>query len=266
VRFFCGESLFGLVGAVGVERVILTSGVMLECDALVVAVGSDPNTEWLAGSNLEISNGVLVNAAMQAVTANGVVLPDVFAAGDVARYANPLFDDVARRVEHWNLPTETGKRAGTVIAALLGAAARRDGVAAAADRADAVAGADGVAVADGAAVAAVAAVAAADAVAGGGAVAGVADQVAAVVDAPFAPLPSFWSDQYDAHLLAFGMTYLADRSELVSGRVDDECVVEYFRGDELVGVCGIGMRSTVQSYRARFTAPALPPAPDAARS
>ena len=263
VRFFCGESLFGLVGAVGVERVILTSGVMLECDALVVAVGSDPNTEWLAGSNLEISNGVLVNAAMQAVTADGVVLPDVFAAGDVARYANPLFDDVARRVEHWNLPTETGKRAGTVIAALLGAAARRDGVAAAADRADAVAGADGVAVADGAAVAAVAA---ADAVAGGGAVAGVADQVAAVVDAPFAPLPSFWSDQYDAHLLAFGMTYLADRSELVSGRVDDECVVEYFRGDELVGVCGIGMRSTVQSYRARFTAPALPPAPDAARS
>lgn len=282
VRFFCGESLFGLVGAVGVERVILTSGVMLECDALVVAVGSDPNTEWLAGSNLEISNGVLVNAAMQAVTADGVVLPDVFAAGDVARYANPLFDDVARRVEHWNLPTETGKRAGTVIAALLGAAARRDGVAAATDRADAVAvagavaGADHVAVADGVAAAVAgadgvavadgAAVAAADAVAGGGAVAGVADQVAAVVDAPFAPLPSFWSDQYDAHLLAFGMTYLADRSELVSGRVDDECVVEYFRGDELVGVCGIGMRSTVQSYRSRFTAPALPPAPDAARA
>jgi NADPH-dependent 2,4-dienoyl-CoA reductase/sulfur reductase-like enzyme len=266
VRFFCGESLFGLVGAVGVERVILTSGVMLECDALVVAVGSDPNTEWLAGSNLEISNGVLVNAAMQAVTADGVVLPDVFAAGDVARYANPLFDDVARRVEHWNLPTETGKRAGTVIAALLGAAARRDGVAAATDRADAVAGAGAVAGADHVAVADGAAVAAADAVAGGGAVAGVADQVAAVVDAPFAPLPSFWSDQYDAHLLAFGMTYLADRSELVSGRVDDECVVEYFRGDELVGVCGIGMRSTVQSYRSRFTAPALPPAPDAARS
>lgn len=74
--------------------------------------------------------------------------------------------------------------------------------------------------------------------------------------AGFAPLPSFWSDQYDAHLLAFGMTYLADRSELVAGRVDDECVVEYFRGDELVGVCGIGMRSAVQAYRTRFAAPA----------
>jgi len=52
------------------------------------------------------------------------------------------------------------------------------------------------------------------------------------------------------------MTYLADRSELVEGTVDDECVVEYFRGDELVGVCGIGMRSAVQSYRTRFAPPA----------
>jgi len=72
---------------------------------------------------------------------------------------------------------------------------------------------------------------------------------------PFAPLPSFWSDQYDANLLAFGMTYLADRSELVAGTPDTECVAEYFRGENLVGVCGIGMRSAVQSYRSRFVVP-----------
>lgn len=210
VRFFCGESLFGLVGETTVERVILTSGVMLECDALVVAVGSDPNTEWLANSGLDIENGVLVNGAMQAITVASKVVPEVFAVGDVARYPNPLFDEVARRVEHWNLPTETGKRAGAVIGAMLGDHSDDDAHAAAA---------------------------------------------ATVIEAPFAPLPSFWSDQYDAHLLAFGMTYLADRSELVEGTVDDECVVEYFRGDELVGVCGIGMRSAVQSYRTRFAAP-----------
>jgi len=226
VRFFCGESLFGLVGEPNVERVILTSGVMLECDALVVAVGSDPNTEWLADSGLDIENGVLVNGALQAITAAGEVVPEVFAVGDVARYPNPLFDDVARRVEHWNLPTETGKRAGSVIAALLGDAAD--------DAAHAHAAANPATTATTAA--------------------------AALIAAPFAPLPSFWSDQYDAHLLAFGMTYLADRSELVEGTVDDECVVEYFRGDELVGVCGIGMRSLVQSYRSRFAAPAAPAA------
>ncbi len=204
VTFFTGESLFGLVGDPAVERVILTSGVMLECDVLVVAVGSDPNTEWLASSGLDVSDGVLVDGGLRAVGIDGGVNPDVFAVGDVARYPNPLFDDVARRVEHWNLPTETGKRAGQLIAAHL-------------------AGED-------------------------------CEPLAA---SGFAPLPSFWSDQYDAHLLAFGMTYLADRSELVAGSPDDECVVEYYRGDTLVGVCGIGMRSAVQAYRTRFAAPAL---------
>ncbi|UTT61741.1 NAD(P)/FAD-dependent oxidoreductase [Microcella humidisoli] len=209
VRFFTGESLFGLVGDPSVERVILTSGVMLECDVLIVAVGSDPNTEWLEGSGLDVSNGVLVDGGLRAVGADGTVHPEIFAVGDVARYANPLFDDVPRRVEHWNLPTETGKRAGQLIAAQLAG-----------------------------------------------------DDCEPLAAAGFAPLPSFWSDQYDAHLLAFGMTYLADRSELVAGRVDDECVVEYFRGEELVGVCGIGMRSAVQAYRTRFVLPAQagPPA------
>jgi 3-phenylpropionate/trans-cinnamate dioxygenase ferredoxin reductase component len=202
VRFFTRDGLFGLVGDPGVERVILTSGVMLECDVLVVAIGSDPNTEWLADSGLDVSDGVLVDGGLRAVGVDGLVRPDIFAVGDVARYPNPLFDDVARRVEHWNLPTETGKRAGQLIAAHL-------------------AGED-------------------------------CEPLAA---AGFAPLPSFWSDQYDMHLLAFGMTYLADRSVLVAGALDDECVLEYYRGDALVGVCGIGMRSLVQGYRSRFTVP-----------
>lgn len=202
VRFFCENGLFGLVGDPAVERVILTSGVMLECDVLVVAIGSDANTEWLDGSGLDASDGVLVNGGMQAVRADGTVLENVYAVGDMARYSNPLFDEVARRVEHWNLPTETGKRAGQVLAAHL-----RD------------------------------------------------EDCAPILAQPFAPLPSFWSDQYDMHLLAFGMTYLADRSEVVAGRLEDECVVEYFRGDELVGVCGIGMRGAVQGYRSRFSPP-----------
>ncbi|UYN84838.1 MAG: FAD-dependent oxidoreductase [Microcella sp.] len=204
VRFFTGESLFGLIGDPDVERVILTSGVMLECDALVVAVGSDPNTEWLRDSGLDVSDGVLVDAGLRAVGVDGVVHPSVFAVGDVARYANPLFDEVPRRVEHWNLPTETGKRAGQLIAAHYAG-----------------------------------------------------DDCEPLAAAGFAPLPSFWSDQYDAHVLAFGMTYLADHSELVAGSLDDECVVEFYRGDTLVGVCGIGMRSLVQSYRTRFAVPAV---------
>ena len=40
----------------------------------------------------------------------------VVAVGDAARYVNALFDSIPRRVEHWRLPTETGKRAGQILA------------------------------------------------------------------------------------------------------------------------------------------------------
>ena len=200
VEFIKGASVFGLIGDGHVERVILDSGVIFDADLVVVAVGSLPNTEWLEGSGINIEDGVLVDQNMKAVKENGEILPNVVAVGDIARYVNPLFDDIPRRVEHWNLPTETGRYAGKMLAQTL-----------------------------------------------------LGDSVKEADEARFAPLPSFWSDQYDLHLLAFGMTYLADRSELVAGELQGECVFEYFRDDKLVGVCGIGMRPTIQSYRTRFS-------------
>jgi NADPH-dependent 2,4-dienoyl-CoA reductase/sulfur reductase-like enzyme len=200
VEFVKGASVFGLIGNGHVERVILDSGVIYDADLVVVAIGSLPNTEWLEGSGIDISNGVLVDGGLRAMSSDGAVVENIFAVGDVARYVNPLFDQVPRRVEHWNLPTETGKRAGLVLGKYLHG-----------------------------------------------------ESIAEMLAEPFAPLPSFWSDQYDMHILAFGMTYLADRSELVAGEISGECVFEYFRNDKLVGVCGIGMRPTIQSYRTKFS-------------
>jgi 3-phenylpropionate/trans-cinnamate dioxygenase ferredoxin reductase component len=200
VEFVKGASVFGLIGDGHVQRIILDSGVIYDADLVVVAIGSLPNTEWLEGSGIDISNGVLVDGGLRALSSDGDVIENVFAVGDVARYVNPLFDQVPRRVEHWNLPTETGKRAGQVLGKHLNG-----------------------------------------------------ESVAEMLAEPFAPLPSFWSDQYDMHILAFGMTYLADRSELVAGELSGECVLEYFRDDKLVGVCGIGMRPTIQSYRTKFS-------------
>jgi NADPH-dependent 2,4-dienoyl-CoA reductase/sulfur reductase-like enzyme len=200
VEFVKGASVFGLIGDGHVERVILDSGVIYDADLVVVAIGSLPNTEWLEGSGIDISNGVLVDGGLRAMSSDGAVVENIFAVGDVARYVNPLFDQVPRRVEHWNLPTETGKRAGLVLGKYLNG-----------------------------------------------------ESIAEMLAEPFAPLPSFWSDQYDMHILAFGMTYLADRSEMVAGEISGECVFEYFRNDKLVGVCGIGMRPTIQSYRTKFS-------------
>jgi NADPH-dependent 2,4-dienoyl-CoA reductase/sulfur reductase-like enzyme len=35
--------------------------------------------------------------------------------GDVARFPNPLVDEVPRRVEHWTMAADTGKRAGRTL-------------------------------------------------------------------------------------------------------------------------------------------------------
>ena len=199
VEFVNGASVFGLIGDGHLERVILDSGVIYDADLVVVAIGSLPNTEWLEGSGINISDGVLVDGGLRAISSDGAVIENVFAAGDVARYVNPLFDEMPRRVEHWNLPTETGKRAGLILGKYLNG-----------------------------------------------------ESIAEMLVEPFAPLPSFWTDQYNMHILAFGMTYLADRSELVAGEISGDCVFEYFTNDKLVGVCGIGMRSTIQSYRTKF--------------
>jgi len=194
VRFHTGRTIAEFLGDEHVTGVRLDDGSVIECDIALEAVGSVPNTEWLANTGLDISDGVLVNNAMQAV---GTSVP-VVAVGDIARYAHHLFDSAARRVEHWNLPTETGKRAGATLAALL------------------------------------------------------TGQPAP--DAPFAPMPSFWSDQYQHKLQSFGLPGLATEIVVVQGEPVGACVAEYRRDGALVGVIGIDATSALVPYRAALMA------------
>jgi len=60
----------------------------------VVGIGVTPETRWLEGSGLALGDGVLCDET-RAASAPGVV-----AAGDVARWPNPLFGE-SMRVEHW---------------------------------------------------------------------------------------------------------------------------------------------------------------------
>ena len=71
-------------------------------DAVLVAVGASPNTEWLAGNGLDLVNGVACDRHCGVLGAS-----DVVACGDVASWFNPLL--VRRmRVEHWNNAIEQG--------------------------------------------------------------------------------------------------------------------------------------------------------------
>ncbi len=119
VNFRMGRSVTALLGESHVTGVVLDDGERLDADVLVEAIGSDCNSEWLVGTGLEISNGVLADSGMRAVSTDGTVHDDVYVVGDIARFPHPMFDDVPRRIEHWNIPTDTGKRVGAVLAAWL---------------------------------------------------------------------------------------------------------------------------------------------------
>lgn len=110
IRFVLGTGITGYLGAERVEGVVLGTGRVLPADLVVEAVGSLCNTEWLAGNGLDLSDGVLTDNRMRVVGAERVV-----AVGDVARFPNPLFDDVPRRVEHWSIPTDTARCAAATL-------------------------------------------------------------------------------------------------------------------------------------------------------
>ena len=87
-----------------VRGVRLGDGSVVDADVVVVGVGVVPETEWLAGSGLTVDNGVVCDATC--AVADGIV-----AAGDVARWPNPLFDGRMMRLEHWTNATEQGVHA-----------------------------------------------------------------------------------------------------------------------------------------------------------
>jgi 3-phenylpropionate/trans-cinnamate dioxygenase ferredoxin reductase subunit len=115
VTFHLGRTVAQFNGETQIESVTLDSGETLPADVVVEAIGSVPNTEWLRDNGLNLDNGVLVDSNMRAV---GSSLP-IYAVGDASNHPNKFYGDQTRRIEHWNMPTETGKRAGAALAAEL---------------------------------------------------------------------------------------------------------------------------------------------------
>ncbi len=102
-----GAGIVALRGDGRVEAVELEDGTRIEADVVVVALGAIPNTEWLAGSGLELDPGVVCDAHLAAAGA-----PGVYAAGDVASWPHPLAGGARIRVEHWTNAAEQGTVAG----------------------------------------------------------------------------------------------------------------------------------------------------------
>ena len=124
-----------------VTGVALVDGSVLAADLVVEALGSIPNVGWLDGHGFDLADGVLTDGALRPVApatsgdhASGDdrarggrarALEEVAVVGDIARFPNPRFGPGAWRVEHWSVPTDTGRRAGAVLAAYLAGDAER---------------------------------------------------------------------------------------------------------------------------------------------
>ena len=155
------------------EGVQLADGEEIEADEVLVAIGSLPNTAWLADSGLSVGDGVVCDEYCEAAR-------NVYAAGDVARWYNPLFG-TSMRIEHRTNAAEQGMAAARN---LLNSQARK----------------------------------------------------------AFAPVPYFWSDQYDMKIQAHGYLRGHDEVAVVEGDLGERRFVAAYRtGDRLTGALSVGM-------------------------
>jgi 3-phenylpropionate/trans-cinnamate dioxygenase ferredoxin reductase subunit len=169
VDLMCGVGVAAVEGAGRVERVRLNDGRAIECDIVVVGIGASPTTHWLESSGLGLRDGVVCD---ETCAAQG---NEIVAAGDCARWYNPLFE-TEMRVEHWSNAVEQAAHA-----------ARR--------------------LLSGASV------------------------------GPYAPVPTFWSDQFGVKLQYAGHSLPNDTVRVVEGRPQDyRFVAVYERAGRLTGV------------------------------
>ena len=89
------------------RRARLSDGEVLDVDVAVVALGAIRNVEWLEGAGLAAdARGVVCDASCRVFDAEGIVMDDIFVAGDVARWPHPLYDGQLLAVEHWGNAVE----------------------------------------------------------------------------------------------------------------------------------------------------------------
>jgi 3-phenylpropionate/trans-cinnamate dioxygenase ferredoxin reductase subunit len=78
-------------------------------DLVVAGIGVQPNVEIARDAGLEVRDGIVVDDRFRTTR------PDVYAAGDVAEFFDPLFGR-HRRIEHWSNAAYHGTTLGRILA------------------------------------------------------------------------------------------------------------------------------------------------------
>jgi NADPH-dependent 2,4-dienoyl-CoA reductase/sulfur reductase-like enzyme len=109
VELVLGDSVAAFRGDGTLEAVETQSGLTIPADLAVVGIGVVPQTAFLEGSGIEVDNGIVVDEGFRTTA------PAVWAAGDAARFHDPVFGR-SRRIEHWSNANYQGTEVGKALA------------------------------------------------------------------------------------------------------------------------------------------------------
>ena len=93
IRIFYNDEVLNVFGKDKVSGIRLRSGRRLDCDIIIVAIGTIPNIEVGKAAGLKTNRGIVVNDHLQ--TSN----PDVYAIGEIAEYNQNLYGITAAAEE-----------------------------------------------------------------------------------------------------------------------------------------------------------------------
>lgn len=103
------ESVVDVEGAGNELTVVTESGRRIEANAVVAGIGITPNVALAEAAGLNVTDGIVVDSSLR--TSH----PDVYAAGDVANFPDPVLG-TRRRVEHEDAANSMGAVAGRAMA------------------------------------------------------------------------------------------------------------------------------------------------------
>jgi NADPH-dependent 2,4-dienoyl-CoA reductase/sulfur reductase-like enzyme len=109
VEIIRGAEIRAFRGKSGLDTVELQAGPPLGAGLAVVGVGVQPAVSFLRGTGVVIDDGIVVDGRFR------TSVPGVYAAGDVARFFDPLYGR-SRRIEHWSNANYQGSEVGKVLA------------------------------------------------------------------------------------------------------------------------------------------------------